>query len=364
MENSFSYFSYLDSNYDEKKSCDKSTNEISLRNHIKEEIEEDLIFVCLLCNQSPKINFITKETINLNCKCNNIKNFPIKKIDDYLIAYKNKKIRINFPICRTHKEPFYYYCDTDKFDICRKCRTKRISHLGHKFDNLPEYDDKYKKIENYIKLNKNDEDFYFFKLLKSMLYTYSINPNRNLYDSINSASELLESQDFNENINVNLNEEIEIKIRNQQQLESNKINARNIIEINIEEKNFYDLKELCGLDLFNLKALILEENNISDISPLFNENTKFNDLEILILTRNHINDKNLDYFFLLHKKFPKLKQFDISLNALHNRKFFNAMELLKNLNILDINSNRFSEKIEEKLNFESLEELDRHFLHF
>ena len=75
----------------------------------------------------------------------------------------------------------------------------------------------------------------------------------------------------------------------------------------------------------------------------------------------------MKYFFLLHKKFPKLKHFDISLNSLHSRNFFKAMENLKNLKILDTNTNRFYEEGEEEkenfseyrrgLIFDSLEEL-------
>ena len=365
MENNNSFsFSYLELNSNEKNNYDKKLNETSEINYIKD-IEEEDIFICLLCNRSPKINFITRETIDLNCKCINIKNFPIKKIDKYLINYKNNKIKINFIICKTHKKPLFYYCLDCKFDICRKCRTKMIAHLGHSLKILPKYDINFQNIKNYINSNTIEEDSYLNKLLKSMLYTYTIYPNSNLYDSIKNANEFLENEKYNENIHVNLDEIIEIKIRISKQLENNRNNATKIIEINIEEKNFYDLNELCGLDLFNLKILKLEENNISDISPLFNENTKFNDLEILVLSRNHINDKNMEYFFQLHKKFPKLIQFNISLNSLHNRIFFNAMELLKNLKILDTNSNRFYEKKEEEnlieykkeLNFDSLEEL-------
>ena len=78
----------------------------------------------------------------------------------------------------------------------------------------------------------------------------------------------------------------------------------------------------------------------------------------------------MDCFLKLHRKFPKLNKFYISLNSLHSRKIFNAIEQLKDLKILDINSNRFYEKEEEeekktnliidkqKLNFISLEELN------
>ncbi len=60
---------------------------------------------------------------------------------------------------------------------------------------------------------------------------------------------------------------------------------------------------LCGLDLCNLKIMELQENNISDISPLLNDNLNFPNLEVLNLSKNHIGDKNITYFSQFHKKF-------------------------------------------------------------
>ena len=119
----------------------------------------------------------------------------------------------------------------------------------------------------------------------------------------------------------------------------------------------------------------LQENNISDISPLVNNNSNFHNLEILNLARNHINDKNIVHFLQFHKRFPGLKYLDVSLNSLHNVEFFNAIRFLEKLEFLDAGSNRFYKKDEifisnnsnknsnsiisnnQNINFENLEEL-------
>ena len=133
MENNKSYLSYDEINYSKIKDYSQKFYGSFLNKSItNNQIEKTDIFLCLICNQSPKINFITRDTIDLCCKCVNIKSFPIKKIDKYMINFKNdNKIKINFPICKTHKKSLFFYCPECKFDICRECLTKMIAHLGH-----------------------------------------------------------------------------------------------------------------------------------------------------------------------------------------------------------------------------------------
>ena len=336
------------------------------------------LFICLKCNHSPKIVFKTRETIDLFCNCCNIQNFQINNISNYFMNYKNDSIKIDSIVCNTHKIKYDYYCTQCKYDICQKCVSDRISHISHKLFKYPVKDVNYNNIEYYIYNNyKNsiDKDLYFYKLLKSLLYTYTIFPSFNLYESIRSANEFLNSSSNVNNSNEKNNEIVEKIIRLPRELKENANNAKEIIEIKIEENNFYNLNTLCELDLSNLKIMELQENNISDISPLVNNNSNFHNLEILNLARNHINDKNIVHFLQFHKRFPGLKYLDVSLNSLHNVEFFNAIRFLEKLEFLDAGSNRFYKKDEifisnnsnknsnsiisnnQNINFENLEEL-------
>ena len=381
-QSSINISSYIDSSNSHIKYLDNLYNEMPTMSNENEQTTSKVIeinqglFVCLKCNHSPKIVFKTRETLDLFCKCSQIENFDINNISNYIITYKNDTIKLELIVCKTHKIKYSYYCTQCKYDICATCLEKRISHKNHQLFGFLDENEYYKNIKNYIDKNyygSGNEDFYFYKLLKSLLYTYKNFPSFNLFESIKSTSQFLYSASNTTitNPTPRKKENVEIVIRLPRELIENKNNTRKIREIKIEEKNLYNLNILCGLDLYNLKIMELQENNISDISPLLNDNLNFPNLEVLNLSKNHIGDKNITYFSQFHKKFTGLKKLDVSLNSLHNIQFFNAIIFLEKLEFLDAGSNRFYKKDDNNsknesnlfisnntnINFETLKEL-------
>ena len=97
------------------------------------------------------------------------------------------------------------------------------------------------------------------------------------------------------------------------------------------------LEDLCKIEFKELKELILNNNNISDIKIL--SKAKFKKLEILDLSQNKISDINV----FIKINFKGLKQLYLCYNNISDIKVFERANL-KNLEILYLNDNKIDKK--------------------
>lgn len=131
------------------------------------------------------------------------------------------------------------------------------------------------------------------------------------------------------------------------------IKSNNLKEINIPFCNIGNegLELLCKIEIKNLKRLILEKNNITNINAL--ENANFLNLEKLYLNNNKISDITV----LKKVKFVKLENLNLGENEITD---INVLEkvnfpLLKRLKL---NNNKISDiNVFGKVKFEKLETL-------
>ena len=105
---------------------------------------------------------------------------------------------------------------------------------------------------------------------------------------------------------LNINEMKEkIKINNVKEPIGVKGKSLLITYINISRQNFNDLSIFKKLDNLNkLKTLILKENCISRIDPL--SECDFEELKNFEIERNKLNNKSMEYFDKIKKKFNLL----------------------------------------------------------
>ena len=299
--------------------------------------------ICPKCCSTPEILFKTTKSINILCNCSKIENDRMEDIiNNYIIGNKNIKVKIGDYSCKIHfNKKYEYFCKDCNKNICRDCKVIDDKHSTHELLPFLEYESKFQKIEEKIgKVNEN-----FKEVIKVIIENYKNYPNYNLYKNINNVYNLLNDNTNFDNCehNENINEIIKwIKIRSPKELSERINNIDKIIEIQIIRQNFYDLSKICNLELTGLKVLNLSENNINDINPL--STAKFENLESLILLKNKIDDKNIDY--IKQFKFPKLKTLNFYYNYFTNYKIFDEIKNFKNLEKLYIGSNRFNEKIE------------------
>ena len=97
------------------------------------------------------------------------------------------------------------------------------------------------------------------------------------------------------------------------------------------------LEDLCKIEFKELKELILNNNNISDIKIL--SKAKFKKLEILDLSQNKISNINI----FENINFKGLKQLYLCYNNISDIKVFERANL-KNLEILYLNDNKIDKK--------------------
>ena len=252
------------------------------------------LIICPKCCSTPEILFKTTKSINILCNCSYIENDRMEDIiNNYIIKNKNIKIKIGDYSCKIHfNKKYEYFCKDCNKNICRDCKVIDDKHSTHELLPFLEYESKFQKIEEKIgKVNENFKD-----VIKLIIENYKNYPNYNLYKNINNAYNLLNDNTNYDNCehNENIKEIIQwIKIRSPKELSERIKNIDKKIEIQIIRQNFYDLSKICNLELTGLKVLNLSENNINDINPL--SKAKFKNLESLILLKNKIDDKNIDY---------------------------------------------------------------------
>ena len=98
------------------------------------------------------------------------------------------------------------------------------------------------------------------------------------------------------------------------------------------------LEDLCKIEFKELKELILNNNNISDLKML--EKAKFEKLEILDLSQNKISNINI----FENVNFKGLKQLYLGYNSISDIKVFEKANFEK-LEILYLNENKIDKKI-------------------
>ena len=102
------------------------------------------------------------------------------------------------------------------------------------------------------------------------------------------------------------------------------------------------LVDLCKIKFNELKELILNNNNISDIKPL--EKVKFEKLEILDLSQNKISDISI----LKNVSFKGLKQLYLGYNNISDIKVF-GKNIFQNLETLSLSDNKIDQNKDASL---------------
>ena len=125
----------------------------------------------------------------------------------------------------------------------------------------------------------------------------------------------------------------------------------NYIEyIQIYQKDFQKMNLLTDNYKFlkNLKELHLKQICLKSLDSLIK--CEFLDLVILDLENNYIDDEeeNLKIFSQFKDKFPELKELNLKKNNLTKYEFFEAIQTLNNLNKLNVSTNAFTQRNNNK----------------
>ena len=320
--------------------------------------EQNNHFLCNLCKKNtPLIYFQDKklETIACSCECSDkIEIYSIPQIIN-LCSEDNSNFS-DIMICQKHGNKFIGYCKKSKKNICEICLSELSQENIIYFDSLQSDINKYinnlKEIFKLVDIKQGNEalDLSFligenFIILISMIINdYEQYPNYNLIKNIENIYISLQNliKDDDDNLDrLDINKIIDIKSKHEfDDLE--KLDNKTVMLINsidISAINFYDISKFCKIKMENLKELNLSDNNIEDIKPLID--APFINLEILDLKKNKIGDKNIPY--IQKFKFEKLKHLNFYFNNFTEYAFFKAIENFKNLDILNVGSNRFKD---------------------
>ena len=345
--------------------------------------ESKIILFCPCgCSSTVIIEVINKKEANIICEKGS-KKVKISDIEDYFhpnnfdmnginnvynlhcLEHKNKDI-IN-----KHKS----HCINCNIDLCEDCiLSKRCEN--HDFIIL---DLDYKKkdyfkffIKKHDKTEDNDENIFFCKLIKALLYTNEEYPNirtlkslENVYDffkfldKINKNSIYENKENSSKSTEIQKGEKIEmdknfIFIKKKSDLTKKKLLNSVIEEINMDKQNFRNLKLLSSLldknrDYNFLKKLVLSGNNLKTIKHLVNKKSKhcvFSNLEHLDLSRNFLGDENIAYIEKLNCN--NLKTVYLYTNMFTDYTIFNMLKKnFKELELLYIGFNRFIKNVEK-----------------
>ena len=331
--------------------------------------KENSHFLCTQCWTIPIIEI--KKNIILRCDCQSNEDNKIiissQDLENYILMdnldYFKDKEELFF--CKAHNQQYKYFCE-NCMNLCEKCN---VNH-DNTHSNLINFDiykhqikENIKNLINKFELNSEETKDIFDnknilkRLIGIIIYDYIENPSFNIIRNLKNI-------DINE-IEINLNEEKkdtkrEIKIYSSRELfdriKGKKSNELELVQfIKIYQNDFYDIKILSELNLFNLIELDLKQNNIKNIEVLLNCN--FPKLEKLYLDKNKIDDSNIKYISKFN--FPELKDLSFNLNYFTKFEFFKSIEKLQNLIKLNIGSNKFLKETykNENYNLNSIKEL-------
>ena len=368
-ENSQSLFSISNVINDDINSISFNSTDVAIKKIISYSFLNDH-FICLKCNQVPRIEFIDLKKFNYTCGCHEDKNIEIDKIKEKSIAeFENDKDEITkYLKCQIHHKKYHYYCKYCNVNLCRECLSKKTEHRYHSlylFDlhifetneiiyniyKILNDDSKNLNMEN-IEYNIIEKILFLFSVIVKDFTYYPNYSHFKIFQNTLTFFKTLFSKSENNKIIESLEIEKKLIITYKKSLEQNMNNIHSIIEININRSNINDLSEICKLDLINLEKLSLHENCISDIKPLIN--AKFKNIKVIDLGLNKLGDNNIPHLFKL--KFEKLEELNLYSNYFTDPSIFGFKndekeDNLPNLEIFYLGSNKIDWKLhKEKIN--------------
>ena len=327
--------------------------------------------LCRKCFRCPKVKINDDFSYNLTCFCQKVKrvnikffldNFTIKESNE--IQDDNSNIKLNeeklpkrqyHRICEYHQEKFYAFCLKCNLILCNECIKEFTFHQTHPFKYFDDSNikEKLKKIIEFME-NKDiknsiiEQNQYYseeinnsFFVIKLILIDFNQYPCYFSYRSIENASIFIDKLRAN-----NINNQIQIleKIRKKGSLKE--VKERNIITIEINHSDFYDINILTDKNFINLKKISLSNNHIINIKPLTTINAPL--LSWINLSINYINDESLYLIEKIIKKFDKLDILNLNDNKFKNPDIFSFFEGKKNLTKFYISRNLFEINQEKK----------------
>ena len=317
------YFEKESTNLYINKMCgkDKKTLQKKFKNCLFDFCPECKVFICGACS----INHVHQKDL-----------FKINKLNC---------------ICREHFEEYIAYCNNCKKNICNK----DITCENHDLQNFEEAskNDIDDLLNERNKLLKDKELLeYYIALINTLLKTYFEHP-KNYYHIINikNMAEIITKNHENQ-LNIVNREALIAKIDNLEQAALNYLNVKFKIELKGDEividlngKNVtnIDFGLLSEINFKNAEKMILNHNNISDISPL--RNFKSPKLKYLDLSYNKIND--ITAFKQISQKEQKIEVILLNNNKINNADIFKnkIFPFIKDINL---DENRLLQKdIEE-----------------
>ena len=338
-------------------------------------------FFCKKCHLIPTIRFISITDIIYSCGCHedypeNINKFlenTIVYIKDKIKEKNNPFFKLTIFYCQEHKEQkYFYYCESCKVNLCRKCMREKNEHKDHCiiiFDQIMnEIDKKIKFINDKFYLNTSlfisdssdflEKDKYkdeiskgIIELISVVFNDYNSYTNFTHFQIISNFSQFLEHIiRTKSSIISDIELEEQVKIYNRRDLQKSINKPELIIAIEFSKNNLFDITQLCKANLINLKTLKLRENNISNIEPLIF--AKFKDIKEIDFSVNKLGNENIE--FLCQLDFSQLYYLNLFSNFFTDFNFFkiNNNKKLKNLHCLYIGSNRFIDN-EDNIKFDA-----------
>ena len=285
---------------------DKNTKKINLNNRIKyinnhyditiiEIKEQDKIFDYLELDDNILENLLNNSHTNLN------DSFADETV--YLLQYPEGILSVSYGVVKNlHEDKKYIFthmCSTKGGSAgspVLNLNTNKVMGIHHSGISK-------KNIAQGTLLNEPIKDFIKHKLKK---------PEFTL-------------KDFNKKYNLNIKD----------------INV-NKIDLRWKKLGNEGLVDLCKIKFNDLKELILNNNNISDIKPL--EKVKFENLEILDLSQNKISDISI----LKNVSFKGLKQLYLGYNNISDIKVF-GKNIFQNLETLSLSDNKIDQNKDASL---------------
>ena len=357
----------------------KKSDNISTSSKLEEDLPliKDLIF-CNHCKKPYYIIFTDNLDLSFDCDCSLLKNLTIEE-------YKNEYIKFNkenlyqkskynsldkdknkyLLHCKIHpkEHQLEYYCTDCKYDLCKECLQEycRLDSDKNKIFKLHEnhtkikLDDIIPKIEN-IKnsieilnqdLDKNNYKIYnkekkkkikdIFSIIITIILFYKEYKCYNFYRSIENAEIFLEKIKNNFNFGKHEGCLHSIKITSLEDLD--KINNfEDILTINIMHSQIpIDLSIFKVNQFEHLEELILINNKINDITPLFS--CKFPVLKKFNLGNNKIGNELIELFKKV--KFPEIIYISFYNNNITSLEIFDIICEFKNLQYFYVGENKF-----------------------
>ena len=303
---------------------------------------QKIFFMCKKCESSPKIIFKNSYLLDINCDCKEISDI---RTQEFIKKYSYKKEDIGFSLnCHKHNNHKYEcYCLDCERDLCEECLKETYLHDNHSisyFDTNIDSNEQLKTLTDLIgkkreKLDKGDLDIREkLHLFEALINSFVEFPSYNIFTNIKNAIDYLKK--------LNINEMKEkIKINSFKELLDVKEKSPLITYINISRQNFNDLSKFKELDNLNkLKTLILNENYITNIDPLFE--CDFEELENFEIERNKLNYKSLENFDKM--KFKKIQFINLFRNEIESIRIFDKIIKFKTLTKFHVGENKFKKE--------------------